>query len=159
MKLELKNIKYAVFASQETSCYAATIWVDDKKVGTVENNGCGGCDIIRPHAVEQRINEWVAPETAETIFGELLLAWLQERDLKRLLARRILFTRNHRVLQTNSFSSSIELKKRLGEVGLLAKLNAEEILNLLPFPRALVLYLGFLRGPKETQIKTHEVKP
>jgi len=139
MKIELKNIKYAAFASQETSCYEATIYIDGKKVGTVENAGHGGCDHIHPHAVEQRINEWAAPYDAETIFGELLLGWLHERDLKRLLARRILFRREGKLMETNAHSA-IELKARLGQGDLAAKLGAEVILNLLPFADASAIY-------------------
>ena len=139
MKIELKNIKYAAFASQETSCYEATIYIDGKKVGTVENNGHGGCDHIHPHAVAQRINEWAAPYDAETIFGELLLGWLHERDLKRLLARRILFRREGKLMETNAYSA-IELKARLGQGDLAAKLRAEVILNLLPFADASAIY-------------------
>ena len=149
MKIELKNIKYAAFASQETSCYAATIYIDGQKVGTVENNGHGGCDHIHPHAVEQRINAWAAPDDAEIIFGKLLNTWLQERDLKRLMSRRILFKREGRLLQTNAYSVA-ELKARLGQSDVAAKLRAEVILNLLPFADALVIYLEITRKLKET---------
>ena len=139
MKIELKNIKYAAFASQETSCYEATIYIDGVRVGTVENNGHGGCDHIHPHAVEQRINEWAAPYDAETIFGELLDTWLQERDLKRAMSRRILFRREGRLLETNAHSAA-ELKARLEQGDLAEKLRAEVILNLLPFADASAIY-------------------
>ena len=139
MKIELRNIKYAAFASQETSCYEATIYIDGKKVGTVENNGHGGCDHIHPHAVEQRINEWAAPDDAEIIFGKLLNTWLQERDLKRAMSRRILFRRDGRLMETNAHSAA-ELKARLGQTDLAAKLRAEVILNLLPFADASAIY-------------------
>ena len=139
MKIELKNIKYAAFASQETSCYEATIYIDGVRVGTVENNGHGGCDHIHPHAVEQRINEWAAPDDAEIIFAKLLNLWLQERDLKRAMSRRILFRRDGRLLETNAHSAA-ELKARLGQTDLAEKLRAEVILNLLPFADASAIY-------------------
>jgi hypothetical protein len=139
MKIELKNIKYAAFASQETSCYEATIYIDGQKVGTVENNGHGGCDHIHPYAVEQRINAWAAPDDAEIIFGKLLNAWLQDRDLKRAMSRRILFRREGKLLETNAHSAA-ELKARLGQGDLAAKLGAEVILNLLPFADASAIY-------------------
>ena len=44
MKLELKNIKYSSFASQETPCYQAKLFVDGKPFAIVGNEGCGGCD-------------------------------------------------------------------------------------------------------------------
>jgi len=139
MKIELKNIKYAAFASQETSCYEATIYIDGKKVGTVENAGHGGCDHIHPRAVEQRINEWAAPYDAETIFGDLLTTWLHERELKRVMSRRILFCREGHMMETGVHSAA-ELKARLGQGDLAVKLGAEVILNLLPFAGASAIY-------------------
>lgn len=44
MKLELKAIKHSEFASQETHCYQANLYLDGKKVATVGNDGHGGCD-------------------------------------------------------------------------------------------------------------------
>ena len=46
--IELRNIKHAAFASKETHCYSATIYVDGKKWGTVSNDGRGGCDNVNP---------------------------------------------------------------------------------------------------------------
>ena len=105
----------------------------------MENNGHGGCDHIHPHAVEQRINEWAAPDDAETIFARLLDTWLQERDLKRAMSRRILFRREGRLLETNAHSAA-ELKARLEQGDLAEKLRAEVILNLLPFADASAIY-------------------
>ena len=46
MKYELKGIKYAAFASEETACYGASIYRDGRKIGEVSNHGHGGCDMI-----------------------------------------------------------------------------------------------------------------
>lgn len=159
MKIELKNIKYAAFASQETSCYEAAIYIDGKKVGTVENSGHGGSDNVRPWELAVQIDEYAKtlpfvvcsfddPRTGkpammaqdhETIFGALLNEWLQDRDLKRAMSRRILFRRDGRLLETNAHSAA-ELRARLGETDLAAKLRAEVILNLLPFADASAIY-------------------
>lgn len=42
--LELKNIKHAEFASQETHCYEATVYFNNKTIGWVNNDGVGGSD-------------------------------------------------------------------------------------------------------------------
>jgi hypothetical protein len=42
--LERRGIKYAAFASDETSCYSATLYVDGRKFCEVSNDGNGGCD-------------------------------------------------------------------------------------------------------------------
>lgn len=42
--LELRNVKHAEFASEETACYRATLYVDGRKFCEVSNEGHGGCD-------------------------------------------------------------------------------------------------------------------
>ena len=49
MKLELKNIKHTEWASEETHCYQAALYVDGKPVAIVCNDGHGGCDRDYPH--------------------------------------------------------------------------------------------------------------
>lgn len=44
IKITLKNLKYAAFASQETACFAATVYVDGKRLCTARNEGHGGGD-------------------------------------------------------------------------------------------------------------------
>ena len=44
MKLELKAIKHTSWASEETHCYQAALYVDGKPVAIVSNDGHGGCD-------------------------------------------------------------------------------------------------------------------
>lgn len=111
MDIQLKNIKYSAFASQETSCYMATIYIDGVKVGTVENDGNGGCDFVHPQSVADRIDEyaktlpkkvcaWNDPVTDEpmlleqsheTIFSDLIDQYLQLKSLKRQCAKKTLF--------------------------------------------------------------------
>ena len=43
MKIELKNYKPCHNLSRETNAFTASIYIDGKRVGTVENNGGGGC--------------------------------------------------------------------------------------------------------------------
>ena len=44
MKLELKNIKHANWASEETQCYNAVLYVDGDPFLMVSNEGRGGAD-------------------------------------------------------------------------------------------------------------------
>ena len=48
MKIELKNFKHAEFASHETHCYEATVWVDGKRAFYASNEGHGGADDYTP---------------------------------------------------------------------------------------------------------------
>jgi hypothetical protein len=162
MKIELKNIKHSEFASQETNCYQATIYIDGKKVGTVENDGHGGCDFVYPYQVAQQIDAYaktlpktvcsfIDPETDkpaemeqtyETIFGDILTSWLMSKDLKRLMSKRIVFVKEDgNVYETKALKAD-QLKLNLAQSRLLEKLNAKTILNLLPFDQALTIYRG-----------------
>ena len=49
MKLELKNIKHTSWASEETHCYQASLYVDGKPVAIVSNDGHGGEDRYYDH--------------------------------------------------------------------------------------------------------------
>lgn len=46
--LELRNVKYAAFASEETACFSATLYVDGRKFCGVSNHGTGGPDNFEP---------------------------------------------------------------------------------------------------------------
>lgn len=43
-KVELRKIHVDTRMSEETNCYSAELFVNDKKVGIVSNHGHGGCD-------------------------------------------------------------------------------------------------------------------
>ena len=89
MKIELRNIKHSAFASQETHCYQATIYVDGKKVGDVSNHGHGGSDNIYIKDRELLKKMENSPEVKkagghlEYLFGELVNDFLEVREMKR----------------------------------------------------------------------------
>jgi hypothetical protein len=106
MKIELKNVKYAAFASDETHCFEATIYIDGKRAATVSNDGHGGPDEIVPHQIADKINDYAKtlppsdyegmsiPETAETIIGDLMNSWLEQKENRRLCRKYVCF-RSH----------------------------------------------------------------
>jgi hypothetical protein len=49
MKLSMKSIKHSAFASEETYCYEAVVYLDGKPFAHVRNQGHGGCDDVYPH--------------------------------------------------------------------------------------------------------------
>ena len=57
MKLELKNIKHTAWASEETHCYQASLYVDGKPVAIVSNDGHGGCDRDYRHPTFKKESE------------------------------------------------------------------------------------------------------
>jgi len=103
MKIELKNIKHAAFASQETLCFTASVYIDGKRVGEVSNEGYGGADRWHPYAIEHTINEYAKTlppvvyddftfqPNAETLVGELMNDWLRRQSEKKLCAKQTCF--------------------------------------------------------------------
>jgi len=47
-RIEIKNVKYAAHASQETHCFQATVYVDGERFAIASNEGHGGCDNLYP---------------------------------------------------------------------------------------------------------------
>ena len=93
MKIELKRFTTNARLSQETTAFAADVWVDDKKVGHAENDGHGGATIVHldrlvRDAVEAHGKTLVPAEYkcydggAEWIVDQLVEAELQKRHDK-----------------------------------------------------------------------------
>src|SRR3546814_12398403 len=106
MKIELKNVKYAAFASEETNCFEATVYIDGKRAGTARNEGKGGNTWIEPRALVEQLNAYgktlpqkslglthddgtpmMYTQDAESLIDDLLTAYLNTRDVKRWLGR------------------------------------------------------------------------
>ena len=156
MQITLKNVKYSEFASHETYCFEATIYLDGKKAGQVRNDGQGGCNFYYPHSIEEAINAYAVTlppvvsggitlnHDADWLIMDLMAEWLTSRDLKRALSKRVLFTNSGGVIMETSALSKERLADVLSKPESLQKLGVEKVLNLLPFGEALAIYR--LRG-------------
>jgi hypothetical protein len=163
MNITLRKIKYAAFASEETHCFSADIYIDGKKEGTARNEGHGGSTFIEPRALAERLNAYGATlpratstivdekdptgfftyrQTGETLIDELLEAHLVEKDVKRAMAKRVLFTvaGEKGIFQSNAAKTADQLQRWLADPGLAARLRAEKVLNLLPLAEAVALF-------------------
>lgn len=166
MNIELKNVKYAAFASEETSCFEAAVYVDGKRAGDVSNEGRGGCHRWHPHTLQASVEAYAKtlPEIvtdmadpkeptkaftfqpgADTVIDRLLMDHLHRKDLKRLLATRFLFVRDGECRQSKKYTAAqmaqllAAAKANPGELA--ERLKATTVLNLLPFEEALQQYL------------------
>lgn len=110
-QIELRGIKYTAWASEETFCYQATLYVDGEKWGTVGNDGHGGCDHFHGAAgrsyddirdLDARIaatypatvySDMTIPASLEGICAGLVGDWLMERDFKRAMKCKVLFVK------------------------------------------------------------------
>lgn len=73
--VELKKFQHAAFASQETNCYSAEVWVNGVPSFTAENDGHGGPDMYHPICNRNGINlieayvKTLPPEKSEHVKG------------------------------------------------------------------------------------------
>ena len=158
MQVELKNIKYAEFASEETSCFQAAIYIDGKRAGEVSNSGKGGCNNYHPYQLEATLNDYAKTlpkikfhneefeQDADTMIGELLTNYLQIKDLKRAMQSRIVFVSTDGTLRETVKLQKDKIKTYLSNRALAEKLKATKVLNLLPFEEAFALYLNHTQG-------------
>lgn len=161
-KIELKTIKYAAFASQETSCYSATLFVDGEKWGTVGNDGHGGADYF--HGVAGRnyghlaiLNKRIAETypkvelgqdlgeidpTLETVCGDLLITHLAAKDLARAFKTKLVYTRSDQdgVWETPLKQNGRLFTHEVVAAGLRPRVPDLVSLNALPFEEALTIY-------------------
>lgn len=163
-KLELKNIKYYATLSEETPCYEATVYVNDKKAIRVSNRGCGACD--SQDVYPQFMDEWDGENVLRTLneycvktygtekheWGEIdidLECWCQNEMYlaqdKKLLTRNM--KKNVMFFETKSDISKgkyymIKIQNNIR--GLIAyirdKYPQSIILNELPFDEAIKVY-------------------
>jgi len=108
MNITLKNIKHAAFASEETHCFDATVYVDGKRAFRVSNQGHGGSDMYYPlndkktngdvYAQVAEINAELEKEvlqcdgftvnnSLEIVIGELVNQWLIDKHIKKTLKK------------------------------------------------------------------------
>lgn len=158
MNITLKNVKFAEFASQETNCFEATVYIDGIRAGTASNEGYGGCNNYYPNTLYAALNEYaetlppivsryldgsgnpmLLEHDADILIGNLFDYWLQSRDLKKSLAKSILFIGEDGKLWR---SKQTDLKAALAHADIHKKLKTNQILNLMPFDTALSIYQG-----------------
>ncbi len=106
MNITLKNVKYFAGMSEETHCFTATVYVDNKKVFGVKNAGHGGDDEVYhvkggvDNAFEKyrEINEELGKEKCpapyedmdnclDFVVGDLMNDWLRDGEIKKSLRK------------------------------------------------------------------------
>jgi len=160
VKITLKNIKYAKFASEETPCFKATIYIDGKRTGTVWNNGHGGSNSYSPWELESWLTAYgktLPPLLCEflddtgqpakvAIDADMLINRVLEdemlmRDMRRNLKTRVLFTRGAEVLETKK-QPAAQIAAWLANPKILTLFKADKVLNLMPESEAFLIYKG-----------------
>lgn len=105
LRLTVKNYKRVEWASEETDCYTASLYLDGKKIGTARNDGHGGADYHDfdsregREAFEAYVKEWVASvqddpkhqidgkcyADADSLVAEACERFRREKEMKKAL--------------------------------------------------------------------------
>lgn len=161
MKIELKNIKHLESLSEETNCYTADIWVDGVKTAAASNHGHGGCDMyhayegqrerleaaeawaksLPPKATSMKdpsdpTKPWVMEQDLESVVGDILTEWLIQRDLKKILKKPTILTKDGRILQWNVKPADPRVPALVAK----EKKDGDVYLNALPFADAYTIF-------------------
>jgi len=164
MKVELKNLKHSEFASHETNCFEATVWLNGKRAFYARNDGGGGADFYAPLDNQDRgefnglLNDLInhcltLPKwgsefggeddmdvTPEILIGNIIDEMLDTKKLKKSLKKKVLFINENGIYQTG-YRGSRKVDQNL--IDMVKDENPEAIiLNCLEFNEALSLYRG-----------------
>lgn len=160
MKIELRNVTHNKRLSEETECFAATLWIDGVKAGEVSNRGHGGAHEFRgDHAAWQRLDAYAKtlPEVdlgddlkmtpdAEWLVSDALGSYLAEREVKRILKDRVVALRDGKLYQTSRYKPA-ELARFLSQPERLREhMHTDVILNLMTLADAVAAYRKAARG-------------
>jgi hypothetical protein len=164
MKVELKSLKHSEFASRETNCFEATVWINGKRAFYAQNDGHGGADLYAPLENQDRseftsllndlINHCLAlPKwgsefggkddmnvTPEILIGNIINEMLDAKKLKKSLKKKVLFINENGIYQTG-YRGNRKVDQNL--IDMVKEENPDSIiLNCLAFSEALDLYRG-----------------
>ncbi len=165
--ITLKNLRVVASMSRESLCYTATVVVDGQTVGTIENEGRGGCSHLRPaergpgriHDLLVRATAFALAQTWEADGVRHPYPLLEEYvdDLAARAAHRKTLERDcKRTMKTYVLvllDGKIMKAKRVPGVGeALRAMHGERIrfLDELPVDEAVNLYIEALSGPEPT---------
>lgn len=161
MQIELRRISHNSRLSEETYAFTADVWIDGAKAGDVRNSGHGGAHMWHPYELEARIDAYAQTlppvdtsdlyndgkthtmdMCAEILVNNLVTQWLRAKDMKKALAKRILYTLPDKagVYQTKVLPNVQTILANRDDV--FAKLKADKVLNYLPEAEALALYIA-----------------
>lgn len=99
MKLELRNIHFSQHFSHETNCFDGVIYADGKKIGTIENDGQGGPDLvlIQDPAVNKAFFDQLKAtypgqiEPEQSWSTDILAKWEEDKQYRRWCKKMLCF--------------------------------------------------------------------
>jgi hypothetical protein len=159
MKIELKNVKHAAFASEETACFFAKVYIDGELAGEASNDGHGGANMYHPWALHDRLQAYAATlpprkldmgdgnfievqPDADSLIARLLDEHLARKQFDRHIRDRIVWRDKGGKIRISVKMNRTELEHALKMPDLKKKLrDADVILNTMPKDEAFAVYL------------------
>ncbi len=149
-KIEVRNLKHAAFASEETHCFEASVYVDGKRFCTASNEGHGGPDSytpVKPNQTSKELHKQIeqigaqlpdengydfdAHTRFEIAVGHAVNHALIAKDLKKDLKKKIVFIDDGKVLEINAGNQFEDRKQQIRH-----KYPGARILNEMPIDEA-----------------------
>lgn len=101
-RVSLKNVKFLESMSEETNCFSADVYFDNKKIASCNNRGRGGntdvlrdpsCGVVKFKEFEDYCNSlppyvsgtFTLPSDMEMVVDGLFEKWLEAKEEKKLL--------------------------------------------------------------------------
>jgi hypothetical protein len=169
--IELRKFNYAAFASQETQCFSAEVWVNGHPAFNARNEGAGGADhytpltydaagkgamdeamaILRVHCATLPPKECHGVSLVydvELLIADFVEATLIEKDVESLMRKtsnRLFFIRDGKLYQ----SSKVTNPKLMAPAALQAHAACHpsaNIVNLLPEPALRAIFTNHVRN-------------
>ena len=102
--IELKNVKIAQYLSEETTAFAASIYVDGKKAGTAKNDGHGGPNFVdwNDNELGRQVEAWAnALPACKSDYSEDGLSMNMDFYISMLIEKHDLFSQIKRWIKKN----------------------------------------------------------
>ena len=140
MKIALKNVKTCKFASQETKCFEASLYIDGKRVAVVGNSGTGCpnyyhfkdreleqkfysyCRGLPPVEVEFGGVAYKLKNNADMVIGKIVDEMELQKEYKRMCKKGVVFKlkkdeeNSFRILETHNLPlAKTMLDKKYGD--------------------------------------------
>lgn len=160
--ITLKKIEWSSRQSEETNCFAAELYVDGVHLGTVSNDGHGGCDNFHPATAEGRALYAAAKArliaagaedcqyscALETAYNEVLEAYLKQKlglaDYRKSVKKSVMFITpgdTEKGVRTYKMDPKFKLEQYVAFIA--EKHGADAIvLNVLPEAEAFPLFMA-----------------
>lgn len=118
-RVSIKGLKHSEFASRETYCFEASVYIDGKRAGTVSNEGTGGANSYAPRTIEKLVeaiaetlppislsqhNQAPLKQTAETLIFTLVEDELNRRKIASLTKSKTYFRKPGESYATGQWS-------------------------------------------------------